>query len=248
MEQAGRAERPERLLGGLLLLGAAWLLLGLLVWAAQVLGGGFGWIPWMPLAVLALAVPLAQARAGLLLVRPEPGSGAGGALGLAAGLGAALLPPALTPGLGVLQPPLGQLPSVLTVVGAMGAVALLARRHGLRPNRLATPPASLVASATALALVWLGLALDQGALVALVPAVTGAVVVVLAALTGPPGYRGGLLLGWWWGLVATGGSLLVAGLYLGIVYGQAWAGLVVLGVAVALVAALVALRSVPPGA
>jgi hypothetical protein len=71
--------------------------------------------------------------------------------------------------------------------------------------------------------------------------------VPLAAQRGPAGYRTGLLLGWCWGLVATGGSLLVAAGVLGLVYGQAWAGLVVIGVAVALVAAWLALRSVPPG-
>lgn len=250
MDEAAGPARPERLLGALLLLGAAWLLLGVLLWAVWVLTGGFGWVPWVPVAVLALAVPVVQARAGLLLLRTPRGEapGVGTGLGLAAGLGTAVLPSALTGSLGLLQPPFGQFPSALAVVGAVAAVAILATRHGLRPNRLAAPPASLAVSATALALVWLGFVLDQGSGAALVPAVPGVLVVVLAAFTGPSGYRGGLLAGWWWGLVATGGSLLVAGLYLGIVYGQAWAGLVVIGVAVALVAALLALRTVPVGA
>ena len=291
VDEAGRAGPPERLLGALLLFGVAWLAVGLLVWIVRLLGG-FGWVPWVPLTVLALAVPYVQTRAAVLLLRPGPargdgaggdgaggdgaggdgagGDGAGGdgageggereaadrvdrsrvgtGLGLAAGLGAAVLPlPVTAPAL-ALQPALAQLPTVLTVIGGAAAVAVLALRHGLRPDRLRTPPASLVLSATALAMVWLGLALDQATWLVLVPALPGAIVVALAALTGPAGYRGGLLLGWWWGLVTSGGSLLVAALFLAVVYRQAWAGLVIVGVAVALVAAWVAMRAVPAGA
>jgi hypothetical protein len=250
-------------LGGLLLFGATWLVVGLLFWVVQLVAGRYGWLPWVPLTVLALAVPLAQAHAALLLLRPgtvaaprEGGAAVGRgqtrvgtALGLAAGLGAAVMPLALTASsLGALQPALAQVPTVLTVLGGAAAVVLLGARHGLRPDRLAPPPASLAVSATALALVWLGLALDQGSGALLVPALPGVLVVVLSALTGARGYRGGLVLGWWWGLVATGGSLLVTGLVLGITYGQAWAGLVIVGVAVALVAAWLAVRAAPAGA
>jgi hypothetical protein len=240
------------MLAVLLLVGAAWLTAGVLVWLAWALTRGAGWLPWLPLSLLALAVPLAQARAGLLLLRPAaPGTDpdrarTGSALGIAAGLGAAVLPLPLTgASLGSLQPGLAPLPVLFTVAGGAAAVLLLLQRHGLGLDDFAGPPPALAVSATALALVWVGLALDQGSLLALLLALPAGGVVVLGALRGPAGYRSGLLLGWWWGLVTTGGSLLVAGVFLGVVYGQAWAGLVVLGIAVALVAAWLARSAVP---
>jgi hypothetical protein len=251
VDETGQVARPERMLAVLLLVGAVWLTAGVLVWLAWVLARG-GWLPWLPLSLLALAVPFAQARAALLLLRPGPpgadadGSRIGRALGTAAGLSAAVLPLPLTgQSLGSLQPGLAPLPVLFTVAGGAGALMLLLQRHGLGIDRLAGPPPALVLSATALALVWVGLALDQGSLLAVVLALPAGVIVVLAALRGPAGYRAGLMLGWWWGLVTTGGSLLVAGLFLGLVYGQAWAGLVVLGIAVSLAAAWFALRAVP---
>jgi hypothetical protein len=48
-------------------------------------------------------------------------------------------------------------------------------------------------------------------------------------------------------VVTTGGSLVVAAAVLALGYGQAWGGIVVIGVAVALVAARLALNGVPPG-
>ena len=252
MDEAGQAGRPERMLAVLLLVGAAWLTAGVLVWLVWVLTQGAGLLPWLPLSLLALAVPFAQLRAALLLRRPGPqgtdvdGARVGTGLGMAAGLGAAVLPLPLTgQSLGSLQPGLAPLPVLFTVAGGAAAVMLLLQRHGLGADRLAGPPGSLVLSATALALVWAGLALDQGSLLAILLALPAAAVVVLASLRGPAGYRAGLLRGWWWGLVTTGGSLLVAGLFLGVAYGQSWAGLVVIGVAVALVAAWLALRAVP---
>jgi hypothetical protein len=149
--------------------------------------------------------------------------------------------------LGTLQPGLATLPVLLTVAAAGVGVLLLVTRHGLAVDHLAGPPVALVLSATATALVWAGLALDAASLLLLVPALPAVGVVLLSALRGPAGYRTGLLLGWWWGLVATGGSLLVFGVYLAVVYGQAWAGLVIVGVAVALVAAWWALRKAPAG-
>ena len=254
MDDPGPIERrPERVLAALLLVGAAWLTVGVLMWVAGLAVGRVVLVPWLPLTLLAAVVPAVQARAGLLLLRPSrpgaegPDVRVGTALGTLAGLAAALIPLATWIGpLPGLQPALRPVPVLLTVACAVAGLVLLGRR-GLGIDRLAGPPSSLATSATALAVVWVVLALLWATPGALVAALPGAVVVPLAALRGPAGYRTGVMLGWWWGLVTTGGSLLVAAAVLALGYGQAWAGLVIVGIAVALVAARLALHTVPAG-
>ncbi len=254
MDDTGRSGRPGRALALLLLVAAAWLAAGVLVWVVGLAVGSVGLVPWLPLTLLAAVVPAVLARAALPLLRPAPPGAQGPdprpgtALGTVAGLAAALFP--LTVGAGPLdafRPALGPVPVLLTVACAVAGLVLLVRRHGLGVDRLAGPSSSLVTSGTALALVWVVVALLLVVPGALVAALPGAVVVPLAALGGTPGYRTGLMLGWWWGVVTTGGSLAVAGAVLALGYGQAWGGIVVIGVAVALVAARLALNGVPPG-
>jgi hypothetical protein len=242
--------RGERVVGGVLFAGAAWLAVGVLLWLVWVVTGRVSWLPWLPQTLIAAAVPYAQARAALLLVRPRagataPGAATGAGLGLAAGLATGVIPLVVTGASLGLLPALAPLAVLVTVLCGFAALALLVVKHGLGLDQLSGPPAALATSATAFALVWAGLALDQGSLTELLPAIPAAVVVALAALGGPPGYRTGLVQGWWWAMVATAGSLLVTGLYLGIGYGQAWAWLIVIGAVATLAAARWAVRSVP---
>jgi hypothetical protein len=254
VDDAGRFGRPERVLAVLLLVAAAWLAAGVVVWVAGLAIGSVELVPWLPLTLLAAVVPVVLVRAALLLLRAappraqEPDPRVGRALGTVAGLAAALFPLGTRAGpVDELQPALLAVPVVLTVACAVAGLVLLVRQHELGIDRLADPPSSLVTSGTALALAWVVVALLWATPGALVAALPGAVIVPLAALGGPPGYRTGLMLGWWWGLVTTGGSLAVAAAVLALGYGQAWGGIVVIGIAVALVAARLALNGVPPG-